>query len=116
MLMAGCQIFPCSESCTLSLCIGESSALTAAADQSVKVGRNPSTQVGDPERRNNAGKYIHGVMRAQDQHRCHLENDEQDSANREPIPAQAGDLNRPENRDSRMPREEKIVGYVIGHQ
>src|SRR6266852_1253496 len=88
----------------------------SAAEQPIKAGRNPFTEVGDPEGGDDSGEYIHGVMRAQDQDGGHLEQDEQDSSGREPLSIQARQLNRPENRDGGMPGEEKIVGDMIGHQ
>src|SRR6266849_6231060 len=87
----------------------------SAAEQPIKAGRNPFTQMSDPKRCDDSGEYIHGVMRAQDQDGGHLEQDEQDSSGREPLSIQARQLNRPENRDGGMPGEEKIVGDMIGH-
>src|ERR1700674_4367464 len=84
--------------------------------QMIESWRDAFREVGDPECRKNPGKNVHGVMRAQDQDRGHLKEDEQHSGGCEPISVQAGYLNRPENRDGGMPGEEKIVGDVIGHQ
>src|SRR5712692_203441 len=78
----------------------------SAAEQTIKAGRNPFTQVGDPEGGDDSGEYIHGVMRAQDQDGGHLEKDEQNGSGREPLSVQAGQLNRPESRD----------GDMIGHK
>ncbi len=51
--------------------------------------RDAFREMRDPECRKNPGKNVHGVMRAQDQDRGHLEEDEQDSGGREPISVQA---------------------------
>src|SRR5258708_40308014 len=74
-------------------------ALGAAADQVIEAGRNTFTEAGDPECRKDPGKNVHGVMRTQDENGCDFENNDQESGNGEPSPAQPGKLHRAEDRD-----------------
>jgi hypothetical protein len=50
----------------LSVLATGAKALATSANQPVKPGRNPFTEVRDPECRGDARKNVHGVMRAQD--------------------------------------------------
>ena len=65
-------------------------ALIFWGEQMIEAWRDAFRKVGDPECRQDPGKNVHGVVRAQDENGCDFENDEQDSGGGEPISAQAG--------------------------
>ena len=59
-------------------------------DQLIEARRNLFAEMRHPKRRDDSCENVHGVVRAQDQHRCDLENDNQYGKNRKLIPLQAG--------------------------
>src|SRR3981189_1723736 len=82
--------------------------IRGAVEQAVEAGRDLGTEAGSPKRRDNPSKYVHGVMRAQNQHRGHFKTSNQDRNDGEPLSVQHGKPNRTESCCGSMSGEEKM--------
>src|SRR3954470_21645120 len=70
----------------------------------------------DPERRDHAGKHVHGVVRTQNEDRAHLDGGDGDSGHGRSRSAPMGELEAAVDRDRGVPREEQVGGGAVGDE